>query len=368
MVNADMNRLSRTICAEGKLTWISGDGTDAHERAVTGPAGTDVKRVSSRLEAISLTESAPFEPPSIFEQSWWLDAAAPDRWSTAEVHWGDRRVGRMIFCTGGHKGLRYIQPPPYTRTLAPRFDLPTAKPARIQENRVRVLSALLEQLPPHHRFEMTLPPYTDALYAFVRLGYLVATSYTFRSRIGATGKGCFADMEAKSRNIIRAGLSRFKVEHHDDLHRLTGMMRAERRHMKDLNNYRTLERLWLAIRAHESGTIITAVDEKGRDAASAALIWDAETLYFWVSARDRERSGNSSNALLIWKAIELALSTGRIFDIDGFASQESARYISRLGLEAVARPVVNHGGPVWKALFLARNLLRREPPGPTYRA
>src|SRR4051794_13421331 len=90
---------------------------------------------------------------SIFEQSWWLDAATGEAWSRAEARWDNKLVGWMPYFVTKHWGLPHIAMPPYTRTLAPRLCPPASTPAKHLNSRIRVLRDLLGHLPRHDRFE-----------------------------------------------------------------------------------------------------------------------------------------------------------------------------------------------------------------------
>src|SRR3569832_298911 len=114
---------------------------------------------------------------SIYDQDWWLDAAAPGRWQRVEVHWDKVLVGSLSFAVARRLGLRFIELPPLTRTASPWLHTPESAPAHLLMKKVKILGALMAQLPAHERFELALKTNCDSVLPFVMLNYPVAHTY-----------------------------------------------------------------------------------------------------------------------------------------------------------------------------------------------
>jgi hypothetical protein len=60
------------------------------------------------------------EANCIFQQPWWLEAAAPGRWGEVTVNEGGKIVGRLPYVVKRKFGVKIISMPMLTQTLGPR--------------------------------------------------------------------------------------------------------------------------------------------------------------------------------------------------------------------------------------------------------
>ena len=81
------------------------------------------------IEAAAAAALTAQDTGSIYDQDWWLDAAAPGRWQRVEVHWDKVLVGSLSFAVARRLGLRFIELPPLTRTASPWLHTPESAPA-----------------------------------------------------------------------------------------------------------------------------------------------------------------------------------------------------------------------------------------------
>src|SRR5215510_3176244 len=74
---------------------------------VTPPTGHAAPALSGRAPSKKMAGSA----ASIFDQDWWLDAAAPGAWDRVTIAWDGETVGEMSFHATKRWGLTYIKMP-----------------------------------------------------------------------------------------------------------------------------------------------------------------------------------------------------------------------------------------------------------------
>jgi hypothetical protein len=288
---------------------------------------------------------------SIFQQSWWLDAAAPGTWQRVETYWDKTLVGSMSFAVSARAGIRYVQLPPLTRMLSPRLRPPASHPTRRLTNNVKILESLLKQLPRHERFELCLKPHCEATLPFVMLNYAVAHTYTFvLPCLGNVG----ANIHQKTRNVLIKSARLFQVQS-GDLDRFLKLL-----HMQHSSRTRidspALHRLYEAARSRGQLDVLCAVNARSDDAACAILIWDDQVLYHWLSTRDPQPWANGASSLLILQAMEKATHLGLTFDIDSYGSPSAAPFVAKFGLAPAVRPYVNNSSPLWKLLHFISSL------------
>lgn len=292
----------------------------------------------------------------IYEQDWWLDAAAPGAWQRVEVHWDKALVGSLAFAVAKRKGLRFIELPTLTRTAGLWLQPPDSAPAHVLMKKVKILGALLAQLPPHDRFELALSHDCDGALPFVMLNYPVAHTYTFIAQ--PTG-GLRAGMHQKTRNVVNKAARDFEVGVSEDLSRFLAAQRAQYGR-RSLTDEAAVRRVFEAARAHGQAAVLFATGTGGVDGASAIVLWDARVLRYWLCARNPAASCNGALSLLIAHAATMAQERGLVFDTDGFGSHRSGAFLSKFGFAPAVRPYVSHGSLLWKFSHLLSSSLRGE--------
>ena len=292
---------------------------------------------------------------TIFHEPWWLDAATAD-WQQVEVAWDGTVVGWLPFAVTRRYGSAKIGMPPYARVLGPVLNLPPSKPVTRFANVRSVVAALIAKLPRHDTFNQVLPPGSEQGVAFALSGWTVNETYTFRVAPSVSLDAAWDAMSQKTRNVLRTAQSHMVAEQHGDLDRYFALsrMQFQQQGRADRHRYDVLSRVFAACAGRGRSTILTARDERGRDAASATLLWDDEALYFWTAARDLTTAGNGAYSFLVWEALRLALERDLTFDFDGFSSPASGLFLASFGAAPVVRPQVIHKTFLPRLYALAR--------------
>jgi len=306
----------------------------------------------------NLDKDAGQKTASIFDEHWWFDAACPGAWDIREVRRDNRTLASLSFHTFKKIGMRYIQMPHLTRTLQPALHPPGQKPVSRLQHQISLLGELYNALPQHDRFELCLPPESDLAFAFVQSGFQAKQTYTFRAMPHPTSDP-LAGMEQKTRNVIKTAAKRFHIEEHGDVERFARLARAERASSgeKDRFDYPAIARILEAATDRNCAMIISAMNEKSEEAASAILIWDDRVVYYWLSVRNAQLSGNGANSLLLWHAAEFARRREKIFDLDGFLTPQNGMFLAKFGFKPVVRTFVTRSTPFWDGLFGLKSAL-----------
>ena len=306
---------------------------------------------------------APPRPPdfsadSIFQQRWWLESAAGPQLETAQVVWSGQPVAAMSFVREQRFGITRLEMPPYTRTLAPDIQLPPSGPAKYARNLHRAIAELVSALPPHDRFQTTLKPDDASAFPLLLSGCSIGQNFTFRSPALWNLEQHWKDLDQKTRNLIRSSAKELAVQRDGSIEELIELSlqergqhtRIERGALRRLAAVAVPRGQMATLTAREDGNVLTAV---------ATVVWDSQVLYFWQSARNRSSARSGAVPLLIWEAMSMAHSKGLIFDIDGFHSLSSARFVSRFALQPTPRPTVLHMSGRGRLLQAAGRLFGR---------
>ena len=278
--------------------------------------------------------------PSLFHNDWWLRAASKGKWEQVECQRDGITVATMPFVRHTMLGMRRLRMPPYTRTLGPAFNLPPSKPFQRAHTVRKIVADLLTKLPPHDHFQMTLDPDDEAAFAFSIAGCAVDAPFTFRFPSSIQPEQALADCDPKTRNLIRSAEKRLRVVRDHALGRFITLSLREKPRGENIHDFALLETIFTACLSHGAGIVLTAVDQHDRDVASSVLVWDERIMYLWLTSRDPEHSTSGGGAFLLWESIKMASSLGRTFDLDGYSSAASAKFLASFGRPPSMRPRV----------------------------
>ncbi len=289
------------------------------------------------------------QPRTIFAEDWWLDAAAPGRWGRVETHWDGVLVGEMDYCLTQRWGLRYLGMPHLTRTMSPRLSPPPAKPAMRLMLTQSIVGELIDKLPRHDRFERALDPGCLSVQGFVQRNFAVTHMFTFRSNPGDTPETMMSGAHHEARRAIRKAQRECTIEPTLDLDRFIRLHRGAYG-KESLVDYKTLERLFEAAASRGQARILLARLGGARDVAAMVVVWDHQSVYTWLLARDNESKHVGASSLLSYEAMKIAHDIGRILDLDGYVTPAVGLFLTKFGLQPVVRPYVNGASPMWQAL------------------
>jgi len=278
---------------------------------------------------------------SIFQQAWWVEAAAGPALEWAEVRWSGQVVASLPFIRVRSMGFTLLAMPPYTRTLGPVLTLPESKPARRLRNMHDAIRDLVAVMPKHDRFQAMLGPDDPTAFSLALSGCSLGQNFTFRMPAMWDADQHWSEMDQKTRNLIRTASKELEVRRADEIEAVLELSERERG-AEDRSDFSTLRRLATAARSRGQIATLTAHQEGGEVVAAAAVIWDRRVMYFWQSIRDSSVPRSGANSLLVWEAMLLASRKGLIFDIDGYHSLSAARFVSRFGMDLAVRTSVLH--------------------------
>ena len=278
---------------------------------------------------------------SIFQQPWWVEAAAGSSLERAEVRWDGRVVASLPFIRERRMGFTLLQMPPHTRTLAPLLFLPESKPAKRLRNMHDAVRELIASLPAHDRFQGMLGPEDPTAFSLALSGCSLGQNFTFRMPKVWDKEQQWDALDQKTRNLIRVAGKRLEVRWHTDMEVLLELSQRERGR-EERSDFTVLRRIAQTACVRDQISTVSAHDEGGQVIAAATVIWDEHVMYFWQSVRDSSATLSGANSLLVWEAMLLARSKGLIFDVDGYQSLTAARFVSRFGMEPKIRTSVLH--------------------------
>jgi hypothetical protein len=303
---------------------------------------------------------------TIFDEDWWLDAAAPGAWDRVKVSWDGEAVGDMAFHVQRRRGLTYLKMPHLTRSMSPRLFPPPSKPVTRELHCQAIVGELLAKLPRYDRFERALVPGCSSIAGFVHANMAVTHMFTFRSKPGDSAESMLQAAHQEARRAITKAQRDCSTERTMDLDRFITLHRQAYGEESQVN-YTTLRRLFEGAASRGQAEIVFARLNDERDTAATIHIWDQHTVYSWLLARDKVQNYVGASSLLAFEGMKTAQRLGRIFDLDGYVRPEVGAFMMKFGLAPVVRPHVNGSSRLWQAFRAVTTLIRPNRPDRHFR-
>ncbi len=268
---------------------------------------------------------------TLFEEPWWLDAAAPGAWGAVELEEGGRIVARLPYTVATNRGLTVLSQPPLTPTLGPWVEPTEGKPARRLEVEKTRFTELVEQLPPHHVFRQNFAPAVTNGLPFHWAGFSSSLRYTYRLEDLSDLDAIWSGFSESARRQVRKAEKSVEVRD-GEVETLIALqaMTFARQGLKPPSGA-LVRRLDEAAGARSARRLLTAVDTAGQTHAALFLVWDERAAYYLLGGRDDEFATSGALSLLLWEAIRFSAGVTQVFDFEGSMVESIERFFRSFG-------------------------------------
>lgn len=282
----------------------------------------------------------------LFCRDWWLDAVCgPGHWDAAVVDQGGAVAGALPYYARRRLGLTLLVQPPLTPTLGPWVRETDAGPAGTLERQKRVMTALIDRLPPFAHFEQGWHHGVTNWLPFHWRGFAQTTRYTY----------VLPDLrdEAALWGALRENIRR-EIRKAEGRHGLTVRASESLSELHDLNRKtfarqgrpvpyapEVVERIDGACRSRGCRRIWIAEDGEGRAHAGAYVVWDEDSAYYLIGGGDPELRTSGATSLCLWHAIRHAAAVTRRFDFEGSMLEPVERFFRAFGARQVPYHLVS---------------------------
>lgn len=163
-------------------------------------------------------------------------------------------------------------------------------------------------------------------------------------------------MHSKTRNVIRGAAKALTVAPVDTPVRFLQFYEANLQERSRKNAYGSglMRELVNTLIEHNAGHLLGAYDSKGKLVAAIGLVWDKHAMYYLMSSREAGTHGGAIS-LLIWTAIQQALQRNLTFDLDGFYSRGTCKFLEGFGGALKQRLCVERASTAFSLARVLRN-------------
>jgi hypothetical protein len=274
--------------------------------------------------------------PTIFHESWWLDAATQHNYSVAEAYSGGKVVGRLPYLLCKRKGLSHIIMPTLTHFLGPAVLEGEGSANTRFLRRLNITRELITQLPAAISYEIKCHAGVTDVIAFQAENFITTVQFTHEVH-PLPEQELWKRMRDKTRNVIRRAQEQYDVVSLNDSQAFIEFY-ARNLQQKSYLDLSVCAQIIQGCLARGRGRILAARSATGALVAANFCAWDANSAYYLMSTR-ASNAGNGASSLLLWKAILDATGRNLVFDMDGLASEGGILFFAGFGAEVRPRYV-----------------------------
>ncbi len=283
------------------------------------------------------TTDPPKEAHCIFQQPWWLEAAAPGRWGEAVVKSGGITRARLPYVIRKSFGFAALTMAPHTPRLGPWLRLTEGSQTRRLAQEKELTNQLLAQLP---KFDVFIQHFSTAItnwLPFYWAGFQQTTRYSYRLDDVLDLEKVRAGFHRTTREQIRKAEGIVSVRDDLGVDRFIEMnkMTYERQGLDARCDPAALRRIDAACEQNHCRQILFAEDAQGNTHAALFIVWDEQCVYTIMAGSDPKWRRSGAGSLLFWHAIQLASEQGKTFDFEGTMVERIERHFRNYGAHPV---------------------------------
>lgn len=296
---------------------------------------------------------------SIFEQPWWLDAAAPGQWDAVEVEESGQVVARLPFVVKKRYGLRILGQPTLTQTLGPWIESASDSPQERLAREKDLFTKLISRLPKYDLFRQNFHSNVTNWLPFYWSGFTQTTHYTYALDHISDTQRILDRMSSSTRKRIQRAERSLTVTLHDDVEDVLRMatLTFQRQNLRLPYSPDLLYRLDDAATRNAKRLAISCTDDEGNVHSSAYIVGDERRAYLLVSGIDPIYRQFESGLLLQWSGIKAAAAFTKTYDFEGSMIEGIESFYRRFGATQTPYSSVTKHGRLMSRMSAAKQLI-----------
>ena len=266
----------------------------------------------------------------IFSKDWWLDAVCgEDNWDVIIIEKGNDIIATLPFNFNKEYGFTKISMPKLTQNMGiwiKHFN--NQKTANKLSNEKKIMTQLIEQLPPFYFFGQNFHYSITNWLPFYWKGFKQTTKYTYVIEDLSNLESVFKNFRGNIKTDIRKAEKVVKVYTGNDIEKFYSINKKtfDRQNKKIRYSLDFLMKLDKVCIQNKCREIFFAEDEKNRIHSAVYLVWDDNSAYYLLSGGDPQLRNSGATSLLVWSAIKFTAELGLKFDFEGSMLESIERF------------------------------------------
>lgn len=259
------------------------------------------------------------EVNSIFEQPWWLDIVAPNRWESIIIKDKNQNIiARIVFENKSKGFLKWIGVPILTQQIGPWINTDGIdKNITYLKRQKNVIEEIIDKFA-NKNVDLCLHSSFTYLLPFFWNGYSVEPRFSYVISSLDNLDIVYKNMEAKLRNIIKKAERTLEVDYNITNIEILNLLKHTyaKQNRKLPYSEEIIIQICDEIRYRNTGIIVGAKNN-GKLVSVGVFVYDKNTCYYLLGGKDYNSNINGSQELVIWEGIKLASTVSKTFDFEG---------------------------------------------------
>ena len=275
---------------------------------------------------------------NIFEQPWWLNTVAKNRWQDITIVENNEVIARWPVVSKKRFLFQRITMPKLTQTLGIWI-----KPAESAEpdtlSRLKEITIdLLGKIPHAHDFKVRLDSSFNYFLPFHWRGYSIKPLITYKITDLKNPDDIFSNFDKSTKRKINSAKKKLVIREDLDIDVLIRVVNLtyQAQNRKSPISVDLIKSIDEACKRNGTGKMLAAVDDAGNVHACTYFVFDENTFYYLIPGSDPQYKSSNAQSLIIWEAIKIASSLSREFDFEGSMIEGIEKFFRQFG----AKPVV----------------------------
>lgn len=301
-----------------------------------------------------------FYTNNLFEQSWWLDIVAEDKWREVTIEEDNKIIARWPFVLE-KSFFKQIRMPIMTQTLGIWISPDINKSSNKLSLQKKIIYDLIEKIPKTTFLKIRLESSCNYFLPFLWKGYSVKPLITYRIDDLSNLDEIYSNFDKTAKKNIRSAEKKVYIKDDMDIQVLIDMMnitfKAQSR--KSPISSELIFKIANACKKNNTGKFLAALDDNGKVHACSYFVFDENTFYYLISGSNPEYRTSGAQSLIIWEAIKYASTVSKQFDFEGSMVEGIEKFFRQFGAKPTTYYQINKLPFVFEVLEILKPRIKK---------
>lgn len=250
---------------------------------------------------------------NIFEQPWWLDIVAPQKWKEIIIY--DKKE-QVIARQAVVVDKKNVYMPRLTQTLGIWMSEEMTKNYGEQK---KIINGILCDLASYKNVMIHLDPENKYILPYRWNGYIMEPRFSYRINDLSDLESLYAGFNKTAKKNIKYAKNKVSISYETDVDELWNMLNKTFEAQKRRNPMpkEIVYEIVKQCETNDHGRYISAKDAEGHVHSCAYFVYDEKVCYYLMGATDSKYRSSGAQSLVLWEGIQFAAAHSKVFDFEG---------------------------------------------------
>lgn len=298
---------------------------------------------------------------SVFEQPWWLNIVAPNKWHESIVrNKKDEVIARLVYVVEGKK----IVMPSFTQTIGPwiREDHREFKRGNKQYYEIKaIINELLEDLSGFKQISFTMDSNNDYVLPYYWNDFKIQPSFSYRIKDLSNLEQVKSKFSKTVVQNIRSANKKVTIRSTNNIDESINLIKKtfEKQNRKLPFSEILISEIINQSIERNNGRLYTAYGEDGTPYSTAFLLYDDKVSYYLLGGTDPEYSSTGVQTAILWEAIRFSAEVSNMFDFEGSNIEGIENFMRQFGSDIITNYTVKKNTILYDLFDILKPRIKR---------